>query len=82
MITKDIKAADVFGRHTNYFAQLVQLACEHNSEIHLSSNNKNINAKSIMGVMAFKLEEGDPVTITAEGPDEAEAINAIEAFLS
>jgi phosphocarrier protein HPr len=40
-----------------------------------------VDAKRIMGVMGLALKQGDEVTLTFNGPDEAEALNALETFL-
>ena len=63
-------------------AMLVQVASQYRSEIHVLTGNKNMNAKSIMGMMALGLETGETVTVTANGEDEEAAINGIESFLS
>ena len=57
------------------------MACKFDSEIILESENRRINAKSIMGIMAFNPSEGMSVDIVADGSDENEAISAIEKFL-
>lgn len=62
-------------------AELIQLACLFNSEIILESGQYRINAKSIMGVMAFHLTDGMTVSIVTTGNDEAEALSVIENFL-
>ena len=41
----------------------------------------SINAKSIMGIMAFNPSEGMTVNIVADGSDENEALVAMEKFL-
>ena len=51
------------------------------SDITLESNNRQINAKSIMGIMAFNPSKGMTVNIVAEGSDEEEALVAMEKFL-
>ena len=43
---------------------------------------KRVNAKSIMGMMTLGLNEGECVTISAEGPDEEAAMQGIEKYLS
>ena len=40
-----------------------------------------VNAKSIMGMMAFQPSKGMEIEITAEGCDEEQAVLEIEAFL-
>ncbi len=64
-------------------ALLVQVACRYDSSIHIEiGTNRTINAKSIMGVMACDYQNGEKLTVTAEGPDEAEAVEGVCAFLS
>lgn len=48
----------------------------------VQSDGKFINAKSLMGMMAFGLKKGIKVEISAEGSDETDAADAIESFLS
>lgn len=81
MSKKQIIVSDVSGEHSNPIAELVQVACKFDSEIILESDNRRINAKSIMGIMAFNPSEGMAVNIVAEGSDEEEAIVALEKFL-
>ncbi|MCI5936116.1 MAG: HPr family phosphocarrier protein [Lachnospiraceae bacterium] len=82
MSNKEVVVSDVSKQHENPIAELVQVACQFDSNIHLENNNRKINAKSIMGIMAFNPTEGMTVNILAEGTDEEEAIVAIEKFLA
>ena len=63
-------------------AMLVQTAGRFASELHLQMDNKNINLKSIMGVISIGNLVVHDVVISADGPDEAEALEAIVEFLS
>ncbi len=60
---------------------LVQLASQFQSKVHLESGEKSVNAKSIMGMMTLGIDNGDDVTVTAEGPDEEEAVEKLSSFL-
>ena len=51
------------------------------NEILLEYDKYRINAKSIMGIIAFNPSEGMNVTIAADGNDENEAVEALEKFL-
>ena len=82
MSNKEVVVSDVSKQHENPIAELVQVACQFDSNIHLENNNRKTNAKSIMGIMAFNPTEGMTVNILAEGTDEEEAIVAIEKFLA
>lgn len=81
MSKKKVVVSNVVEGHDNPIAELVQVACRYDSNIMLESNNRRINAKSIMGIMAFNPSEGMSVDIVTEGTDEKEALNAIEKFL-
>ena len=59
-------------------ALLVQEASQYASKVYIQVDNKKINAKSIMGIMAFNPHNGVEVEIEAEGADEADALNAME----
>ena len=62
-------------------AMLVQVASKYDSSIYLESAGKKVNAKSIMGMMSLGLDAGETVTVTADGNDEAAAVNEIEQYL-
>ena len=81
MSKKEVVISNVDEEHSNPVAELVQVACRFDSEIILESNNRRINAKSIMGIMAFNPSKGMTVNIEATGSDEEEAIVAMEKFL-
>ena len=81
MSKKEVTLGDLFKKYDNPHALLVQKACYFNSEIHIESGTVKINAKSIMGIMAFNPSEGMSVSIVTEGSDEQEALLAIERFL-
>ena len=81
MSEKQVTVSNVEKEHENPIAELVQVACQFNSEIILESEEKRINAKSIMGIMAFNPCEGMSINIVADGSDEEAAISAMEKFL-
>ena len=65
------------GIHARPATLLVQAASKFNSDINLEYNGKSVNLKSIMGVMSLGVGQGADVTITADGDDANEAIEAI-----
>ena len=89
MSRKEIVVSNVSEEHSNPIAELVQVACRFDSDITLESNNRRINAKSIMGIMAFNpskvmtlgLTSGEDIMVSASGEDEQEALVAMEKFL-
>lgn len=62
-------------------AKVVQVCSKYASEITFKQGSKNVNAKSIMGVISLALQPDDSVTIVAEGTDESEALKAVLSCL-
>ena len=81
MSKKNVIVSNESEGHDNPIAELVQVACQFDSDIMLESDNRRINAKSIMGIMAFNPSDGMSVDIVTEGADEEAALDAIEKFL-
>ena len=81
MSKKEVVVSNVSKEHDNPIAELVQVACQFDSNITLESDNRRINAKSIMGIMAFNPSKGMTVSIITDGNDEQEALVAMEKFL-
>ena len=72
MEKRDFTITAEAGLHARPATILVQTASKFTSDISLAYNGKSVNLKSIMGV-----GQNADVTITAEGDDEAKAIEAI-----
>ena len=71
-----------FGKNCQHpFSELVRTACQFQSRILLSCEGRQVNAKSIMGIMAFNPTKGMSIDIVTDGDDEKEALHAIEKFL-
>ena len=79
---KTIEVTDIERNYKNPVAELVEKACNYSSHIALQSEGKNINAKSLMGVMAFGLKKGMKVLLSTEGDDHEMAMEGISDFLS
>ena len=82
MIKKFIKVQIPNGLEARPVAVLVQVASQYESAVYVVVGEKRVNAKSIMGMMNLVLNEGECVTISAEGPDEEAAMQGIEKYLS
>lgn len=63
-------------------AVLVQVASQFDASIYIESESKNVNAKSIMGMMSLNLNTGESILVAADGTDEQAAIDKIEAYLN
>lgn len=82
MKKKDIRVNLENGLEARPIALLVQEASKYESKIYVESNGRKVNAKSIMGMMTLGLDNGELLTVSAEGEDEELAVDNIENFLS
>jgi len=80
MLEKEIVVSNKLGLHARASAKLVQLVQGFKSTIWLIGEGREVNAKSIMGVMMLAAGIGTPLTLRAEGPDEAQALDAVAAL--
>ena len=82
MIKKPITVQLANGLEARPVALLVQVARQYESKIYVETENKKVNAKSIMGMMTLGLNAGESVVVSADGTDEQAAIENIEKYLS
>lgn len=82
MISKKITINIPTGLEARPVALLVQVASQYESTVFVECDEKRVNAKSIMGMMTLGLAAGEEVTVITEGPDEVEAMENIEKYLS
>ena len=69
------------GLHARPSARLTALASKFASEVWLTKNTRRVNAKSIMGVMMLVAARGSTLLIEASGPDEQEAVAALQELI-
>lgn len=82
MTSKSIQIKLENGLEARPVALLVQEASKYDSIIYVQSEDKKVNAKSIMGMMSLGLANGEKLVVTADGADEETAVINIEKFLS
>jgi phosphotransferase system HPr (HPr) family protein len=70
------------GLHARPAAQFVQTAKKFQSDIRVTHNEREANAKSILNVLTLGASQGAVVTIYAEGEDADQALEALEALVA
>lgn len=81
MSRKEIVVTNALRGTSNRLQNWFRLPADLTVILHLRVTTCRINAKSIMGIMAFNPSKGMTVNIVAEGSDEEEALVAMEKFL-
>ena len=82
MFSKKIVVGCQSGLHNKQATYFVQKANEFESSIYLESENRKMNAKSLLGIMSLGIVTGATVTLSATGSDAEAAVNALESLLA
>jgi phosphocarrier protein HPr len=77
MIEREILVTNRLGLHARATARLVQLLSTYRCNVTLAAKGREVNAKSIMGVMLLAAGPGTSIVLRADGADEAEAADAV-----
>ncbi|MCR5721247.1 MAG: HPr family phosphocarrier protein [Lachnospiraceae bacterium] len=82
MTKQDVTIKLAGGLEARPVAMLVQVASQYEASVYLDTEDKHVNAKSIMGMMSLGLDTGDELTVVADGTDEAKAVDGVVKYLS
>ena len=80
MIRRDLKIINRLGLHARATAKLVQLLAGFRCQSTLEARGREVNAKSIMGVMLLAAATGTTVVLRVNGEDERAAADAVAAL--
>jgi len=82
MLSKDVTVQNQVGLHARPATFFIQKANHFKSAIWVSKDDRKVNAKSLLGVLSLGIVRGTTITITADGDDEQEAVDALVALIS
>ncbi|MBN8716547.1 HPr family phosphocarrier protein [Thermomonas sp. S9] len=80
MIRRELKVSNRLGLHARATAKLVQLLSAFRCQATLEARGREVNAKSIMGVMLLAAGPGSEVVLRVDGEDEQAAADAVAAL--
>ena len=77
MITRDCVIRNRLGLHARAAAKFVQAAARYAAHIRVTHGERSMDGKSIMGILLLAAGAGATIAITADGPDEADAVQVL-----
>ncbi|AOD15579.1 HPr family phosphocarrier protein [Xanthomonas fragariae] len=77
MLERELIVSNRLGLHARATAKLVQTLSSYRSNATLAAKGREVNAKSIMGVMLLAAGQGTSVVVRLDGEDEADALQAL-----
>ena len=81
MVEEVIKITNQTGIHARPASLIVQKTNEFDAEIFIIKDNKEVNAKSIMGIMSLGISQSTEIKIRARGAEEEKAINELKRLI-
>ena len=82
MISQTVKVQNLMGVHARPAAQFVKIASKYKSDVYISKNGREINGKSIMGVMMLAAEIGSELLLKIHGEDQEQAMAALVELIN
>lgn len=82
MTSRTVTVTNALGMHARAAARFVRLASRYQARISVARDGRTIDGKSIMGILLLAASRGTMITISAEGSDEADAVEALAALVS
>jgi phosphocarrier protein len=80
MKTFEYTITDELGIHARPAGELVKVTKQFASTIKLDCNGKSADAKRLIAVMSLGAKQGNKITVSVEGADEADAAAKLEEF--
>ena len=82
MTARTVTVVNQLGMHARAAAKFVHLAGRYEARIRVSRQGREVDGKSIMGILLLAAARGSSVTISADGSDEQDAVDALAALVT
>ena len=81
MTTCSVVVVNPLGLHARAAARFVHVASGFGAAIRVGRGGREMDGKSIMGLLLLSAAQGSTIAISADGPDEAAAMQALCALV-
>ncbi len=81
MTSRSVTVRNHLGMHARAAARFVRIASGFSSRVWVARGEKVMDGKSILGILLLAAAQGSSLTISAEGGDEAAAVDALTALV-
>ncbi len=82
MISQSVTVVNQLGMHARAAAKFVHLAGRFDARVRVARDQREMDGKSIMGILLLAARRGATITISAEGIDERDAVDALVALVA
>lgn len=81
MMQREVTIINKLGLHARAASKLVNCAASFAADVWLQRDEREINGKSIMGVLTLAAGKGTTVLIRTDGSDETQAMDALQQLV-
>ena len=81
MTSQAVTVVNQLGMHARAAAKFVHLATRYEAKVKVARDRREMDGKSIMGILLLAAACGSTITISAEGADERDAVSALVALV-
>jgi phosphocarrier protein len=81
MTSQAVTVVNQLGMHARAAAKFVHLATRYEAKVRVARDRREMDGKSIMGILLLAAARGSTITISADGSDESDAVNALVALV-
>jgi phosphocarrier protein len=82
MVSREVTVVNRLGMHARAAAKFVHLATKYRAQVHVTRDDRHMDGKSIMGILLLAAARGMRITISAEGDDEQDALEALVSLVA
>ncbi len=82
MTSRKVTIVNGLGLHARAAAKFVNLSGAYQSQIRVTRGQRTVDGKSILGLLLLAAATGTQIEIAVEGPDEADALEALCALVA
>jgi phosphocarrier protein len=77
-----VKVLNTTGLHARPAGMFIETANRFRSAIRVAKGNREVDGKSVLGLMLLEITAGVELTITAEGEDEEQTVSALAELVA
>jgi phosphocarrier protein len=81
MTSQEVAVVNRLGMHARAAAKFVHLATRYEARVKVARDGREMDGKSIMGILLLAAARGSTITISADGADERDAVAALAALV-
>jgi len=81
MTSQAVTVVNQLGMHARAAAKFVHLATRFEARVKVARDAREMDGKSIMGILLLAAARGSTITISADGVDERDAVAALTALV-